>query len=759
MNPEFLAFDGEHIWASHSLSAKIVKVRASDGVVLQTLDIPGGRLVFDGTYLWVVSGGPLRRLRSINGGIEELSLPYIARSLAVDGANLWISTVAGSPAAPTTEFRKLRAGDGAVLNLMTVEYPAVDFVFDGTMIYYIIATPPQACRLDTIGTTARVCTPSGEFLTRIGLSRHHFWLSATSLDGFIRHGRRGIVPNAEFRGLSNMQQSVFDGESLWITVTGSPGRLLKVTDPDVVPATVTSSPGTLSVMVDGQTTTGARTFHWVPETVHTLSAPTPQGSGSTRYVFDSWVDGSVSLQTPTITITARDSNSVYTAHFRGQHRLTTFALPPGAGAVTSTPPAQDGFYEENATVQLTPVPVAGTRFQSWSGDATGSAIPLSVTMSAARSINATFVPTAPCTFTLATDSATIPSEGGAATIGVNASHVACTFSAVSPVDWITVSASSGGAAYVVQPNLNPTARSASLTIAGKAFHITQSAAPPPALSANLRFIPLTPCRLLETRSEYNYEGRTGAFGPPYLKAGETRTIVPANSTICSIPTTARAFVLNITLIPRSGVDFVTLFPGGAPRPDFFSIRSPDGQTVANQAIVPSGNGAVQIHTTHDTDMLLDISGYFTDAAAANLAYYPLTPCRVIDTRIEYRPTPGPFGPPSMNGRETRRFRFPDSPHCVIPVGAAAYSATLTVVPPQPLPYMTAWAAGSAQPNVSSINSFAGRTLANNIIVPAAANGEIDIYAFDRTDFIADINGYFAPDNGQGLYSTPVTQCR
>ena len=70
-----------------------------------------------------------------------------------------------------------------------------------------------------------------------------------------------------------------------------------------------------------------------------------------------------------------------------------------------------------------------------------------------------------------------------------------------------------------------------------------------------------------------------------------------------------------------------------------------------------------------------------------------------------------------------------------------------------------WAAGSVQPNVSSINSFAGRTLANNVIVPASTNGEIDVFAFDRTDFLVDINGYFAVDNGQGLYYNPVTQCR
>lgn len=292
------------------------------------------------------------------------------------------------------------------------------------------------------------------------------------------------------------------------------------------------------------------------------------------------------------------------------------------------------------------------------------------------------------------------------------------------------------------------------------FSLTLTSTGAPNLSG-LRFVPITPCRLIETRAEYNFEGRTGAFGPPYLRAGETRTLTLANSNVCQIPATARAYVLNVTLIPRGGVDFATLWPGGETRPNFYSIRSPDGQIVANQAIVKSGGGAIQVYVSHDADMLIDISGYFGDAPAGgtNLVYYPLTPCRVIETRIDYRSPAGPFGPPTMAKGETRRFRIPATPYCTVPPGATAYSATLTVVPPAPLPFMTLWPAGGSQPNVSSINSFVGRILANNVIVPASGDGSIDVYAFDRTDFIVDINGYFAPDNGQGLYYFPVTQCR
>ncbi|MCS7023257.1 MAG: SBBP repeat-containing protein [Bryobacteraceae bacterium] len=280
-------------------------------------------------------------------------------------------------------------------------------------------------------------------------------------------------------------------------------------------------------------------------------------------------------------------------------------------------------------------------------------------------------------------------------------------------------------------------------------------------SAGLRFVPLAPCRVMETRPEYNFEGRTGPFGPPFLTAGSTRTLALPQSNVCNIPAIAKAYVLNVTLVPREGVDFVTVFPGGENRPEFFTVRSPDGQIVANSAIVKAGpGGTIQVYTSHNTDIILDISGYMTDSPGSNLVYYPLTPCRVVETRAEYRLPPGPFGPPTLQGRETRRFRFPATPYCQVPIGAAAYSVTITVVPPGPLQFLTAWPAGGPQPNISNINSPAGRVLANSVILPASADGSIDVFVFDRTDVILDINGYFAPDDGvNGLYYFPVTQCR
>ena len=139
-------------------------------------------------------------------------------------------------------------------------------------------------------------------------------------------------------------------------------------------------------------------------------------------------------------------------------------------------------------------------------------------------------------------------------------------------------------------------------------------------------------------------------------------------------------------------------------------------------------------------MIVDINGYFGQPGSAGaLSFYTVTPCRVADTRR----AAGTLGGPEMAARETRSFPIPASA-CNISSTAAAYSLNVTVVPDGPLSYLTAWPAGSPQPNVSSLNSWDGTVVANAAIVPAGRDGVIDIYVTDPTHVILDINGYFAP---------------
>jgi hypothetical protein len=188
-----------------------------------------------------------------------------------------------------------------------------------------------------------------------------------------------------------------------------------------------------------------------------------------------------------------------------------------------------------------------------------------------------------------------------------------------------------------------------------------------------------------------------------------------------------------------------------------TLNSWEGQVVANAALVPAGTGGqIGIYVSDDTDVLFDINGYFAPPAAG-LQFYPLTPCRVADTRT-FAGFTGLQGPPYMMAKTSRS--FPVAGLCGAPATAAAYALNVTVVPlTDYLGYLTTWPAGLPQPVASTLNSWTGTVVANAAIVPAGTNGAISIYVSDDTDVLFDINGYFAPPSAAGLDYYTLTPCR
>ncbi|MBI4907922.1 MAG: hypothetical protein HY820_30130 [Acidobacteria bacterium] len=306
---------------------------------------------------------------------------------------------------------------------------------------------------------------------------------------------------------------------------------------------------------------------------------------------------------------------------------------------------------------------------------------------------------------------------------------------------------------------------------------TQGTTAPPFTPTAMRFVPMTPCRILETRAQYAGTTWSGNYGPPSLAAGAVRTIPVTASPNCAIPASAKAFVLNATLdtlINATGpVDTLTLWPTGEARPEFRTLATTTGGYIANTAIVRAGTGgSISVYSSNSTNLALDIFGYFTDDAnSGGLLYYPIGPCRAVDTRGPiYSQLPQPYGNQRMNRSETRTFRIPGSPirtaNCQIPA-ANAYSLQMTLAPGEltdgaPVAYVTAWPTGQTQPVISNTNSVFGYALANSAIVPArVSDGSINVFAYDATNLILDVNGYFAPDDGtgRGLSFYPVPQCR
>ena len=118
---------------------------------------------------------------------------------------------------------------------------------------------------------------------------------------------------------------------------------------------------------------------------------------------------------------------------------------------------------------------------------------------------------------------------------------------------------------------------------------------------------------------------------------------------CADLSTAAAYSLNVTLVPQNHpVSYLTIWPAGLAQPVTSTMNSLDGRVKANAAIVPAGVSAgVNVYVTNTTNLLLDIDGYFTAPSSSTLKFYPLTPCRVADTRSSNYP-PG-LGTPNLSG--------------------------------------------------------------------------------------------------------------
>ena len=284
------------------------------------------------------------------------------------------------------------------------------------------------------------------------------------------------------------------------------------------------------------------------------------------------------------------------------------------------------------------------------------------------------------------------------------------------------------------------------------------------LSGPAQLVPVTPCRLVDTRPQSGgggpiQGGMYQTFNLPEL--AELGKNCPAFSLAAAV-----AYSLNVTVVPNGSLGYLTIWPTGEPQPGVSLMNSVDGRVKANAAIVPAGtNGSVNIFVTNTANVVLDIDGYFATATQSTLAFYPLTPCRVADTR-ESKGYPQGLGQPHLTGGVARDFPILKTTCQGIPENVQAYSLNFTVVPypaqGYPLGYLEVWPTGQEpQSPVSTLNNLTGTTVANAAIVPAGTGGEGDITAFasNDTNLVIDINGYFAAPGSGGLSLYPVVPCR
>ena len=100
--------------------------------------------------------------------------------------------------------------------------------------------------------------------------------------------------------------------------------------------------------------------------------------------------------------------------------------------------------------------------------------------------------------------------------------------------------------------------------------------------------PLDPARIVETRSVPGYTTIDGQLqGIGAIGAGQTLSVPVAGRG--SVPSTGvSAVALNVTAVDAGAESYLTVFPGGASKPNASNLNVLGGQTIANMVIAKVG---------------------------------------------------------------------------------------------------------------------------------------------------------------------------
>lgn len=179
----------------------------------------------------------------------------------------------------------------------------------------------------------------------------------------------------------------------------------------------------------------------------------------------------------------------------------------------------------------------------------------------------------------------------------------------------------------------------------------------------------------------------------------------------------------------------------------------DGQT-ESFAGAPS-----PLEHTYAKSGVYTISATFTDAGGNTQTastpyttlgsdYTPYGPVRLLDTR-NGTGTGGKVAKIPANGV----VKLQIAGNGAIPAGVTAVALNLTTTDTTGTGFVTAYADGSTEPNVSNLNYTPGVTVPNSAIVPVSKGGYIDLSNRGTTagpiDLIVDITGYFSLSGTEG----------
>jgi hypothetical protein len=258
-------------------------------------------------------------------------------------------------------------------------------------------------------------------------------------------------------------------------------------------------------------------------------------------------------------------------------------------------------------------------------------------------------------------------------------------------------------------------------------------------SGGATYVAFGPQRILETRPDGNF-GLTGPF-----VAGTPRQIQVAG--VKGLPSSGIVAVVgNLTAVNATAKGYVSvspdpLTPGVEPGSSTLNFRA--GDTRANNLVVPvNADGTLSAMywsatAGASTDLVLDISGYFTSTGGA--VYHTLEPARIMDSRIGV----GVSGAFVSGTAKTLGVTGAGG----VPSGAIAITGNLTVT------QQTAGGNVAIGPAIDPDNPFSnlnfprGDDRANGVTSPLSGSGSVQILydgggGGNTAHLILDVSGYY-----------------
>ena len=274
-------------------------------------------------------------------------------------------------------------------------------------------------------------------------------------------------------------------------------------------------------------------------------------------------------------------------------------------------------------------------------------------------------------------------------------------------------------------------------------------------STGLMYYPLArPVRLLDTRPGAS---PNACFQPNAPIAGGTSRVQVARGTCegITIPANATTITGHITTV-QSGGGFLTLYPSDVPQPQVTNSNYLANEVLNNAFTVGIGasDGAFKLFVSSDTDVVIDMTGYYAPPTTGGLYFHPLPkPIRLLETRTGFTGCQTP-GTPLQTGTTRLQTGVLTCDGVIIPTGAQALVGNATTTNSTGNGYLTLYPGDATQPFASSSNFAAGINRNAPFTVGLSLNGEFNIYTARTTDLVIDVMGYYSTQetdvNGQGL---------